>query len=314
MQSRSPRRAFLKLASAALIPDLFKLSASAARQPSYRFPVEPRSRLAVTSYPFRSYINYPGNDQRNLKVPGMDLTEFPAFVAEKFEIFNINPLVNHMSSTSPKYLDSFRAAIDKAHSHIVDLGLPGGRFYSADAAVRQSAVAAGCKNVDIAAYIGSPSVRQHVNGGKGEKPDVTLAAESLGKLADYGAKRNIVINLENDSAVSEDPFFLTAIIEKAANPYLRALPDFGNSLINHTAEFNQKAVAAMLQNVFNMCHVKDEVENSNGKPSHVDLAAMFKQARRSGYRGFFSMEVETRAVDPIIGTKRLAAQTLQFLS
>jgi sugar phosphate isomerase/epimerase len=104
------------------------------------------------------------------------------------------------------------------------------------------------------------------------------------------------------------------VIEKAGNPYLRGLADFGNSLRDHTAEFNQKGVGAMLQHVFNMCHVKDVVENTDGTPAHVDLAALFKLARQDGYRGFFSMEVETRAVDPIVGTKRLAAQTLQYLS
>jgi hypothetical protein len=77
-----------------------------------------------------------------------------------------------------------------------------------------------------------------VSGAPGEKPDVVLACESLGQLAEYGSRRNIVVNLENDNAVSEDPFFLTAVIENVKSPYLRALPDFGNSLMGHDAEFN----------------------------------------------------------------------------
>jgi len=242
------------------------------------------------------------------------MTEFPAFVAEKFGVFNINPLIDHFSSTEPAYLESFRAALDKAHSRIVDLGLPGGRMYAPDPALRESAVAAGRKFVDLAVQVGSPSVRLHVNGNKGEKPDIPLAANSLGAIAEYGAQRNIVINLENDNPVAEDPFFLVAVIEKVKSPYLRALPDFGNSLIGHDAEFNRKAVAAMLAHAFNMCHVKDTVQGDDGKRSQVDLAAAFDLAKKAGYRGYFSMEFETEPGDPIVGTRQLVTETLHYLS
>jgi len=242
------------------------------------------------------------------------MKEFPAFVAETFGVFNVNPLLDHFSSTDPAYLESFRAVLDKARSHIVDLGLSGGSFYAVDPSVRKSAVAIAQKSVDIAVQLGSPSVRQHVRGHSGEKPDVSLAALSLGELADYGAKKNIVINLENDAPGSEDPFFLVAIIEKANNPYLRALPDFGNSLIGHDNEYNKKAVEGMLRHAFNMCHVKDIVEDDNGKRYSVDLEAMFKLANETSYEGFFSMEFETREGDPTTGTKRLVKETLQHLS
>lgn len=316
---RPGRRDFLKYVSAVCSLGVSKGAAAAPQntppeQPSCKFPREARARLAVTSYPFRAYINFPNNRERKASLPGMDLMNFAAFVAENFGVFNINPLVNHMSSDSPRYLDAFRSAVDKAHSRIVDLGLPGGRFYAPDASVRQAAIAASCKNVDIAAYIGSPSVRQHVDGAKGETPNVARAAASLRALADYGGKRNVVINLENDDPVAEDPFFLVAVIEKANHPYLRALPDFGNSLIGHTADFNQRAVGAMMHHVFDMCHVKDVVQGENGKISNVDLAALFGLAKKAGYRGFFSMEFESDTIDPITGTKRLVAETLQHLT
>jgi sugar phosphate isomerase/epimerase len=282
--------------------------------PALSFPTAARERLAVTSYPFRDLIDIPANRNKDGKVPKMDLKDFPAFVAEKFGVFNVNPLVNHFSSTEPAYLDAFRDALEKAKSHIVDLGLPGGRFYSPDAALRQSAVSAGRKNVDIAAHVGSPSVRQHVSGHAGEKPAVALAAESLGQLADYGAKQNVVINLENDSLISEDPFFLVAVIEKVNHPYLRALPDFGNSLIGHDREYNHRAVKGMLMHAFNMCHVKDTVEGDGGKRSQVDLAGLFELAKTTSFRGYFSMEFDTGAGDAMAGTRQLVAETLQHLN
>lgn len=245
---------------------------------------------------------------------GMDLKEFPAFVADKFGVHNINPLLDHFSSVDPTYIDEFRVALEKAHSHIVDLALSGRRFYAADAALRQEAVEYGKKCIDIAVEVGSPSVRQHVGGHEGEKPDVALAATSLGEMAAYGERKGIVVNLENDNAVSEDPFFLVAVIEKVNSPYLRALPDFGNSLAGHDHKFNHEAVEAMLRHVWNMCHVKDAVQDRDGKIDTVDLRSMFELAKQTFYRGYFSMEYDTANGDPVAGTKRLVEETLKYLS
>jgi sugar phosphate isomerase/epimerase len=281
--------------------------------PELPFPTAPRDRLAVTSWPFRAMMNSPMNHNRNRSVPGMDMKEFPAFVVEKFGVYNINPLSNHFSSLDAAYLEAFRAAVQRARSHVVDLGLSGGMFYDADASKRASAVAEGRKGIDVARAVGSPSVRQHVSGRPGQNADVMLAAESLGELAGYGAKQNIVVNLENDNPVAEDPFFLVAVIKKVNSPFLRALPDFGNSLIGHDAAFNERAMKAMLPYAWNMCHVKDTVESDSGKPLTVDLKSMFELAQASSYRGFFSMELDIASGDPVPGTKRLIQESLQYL-
>jgi sugar phosphate isomerase/epimerase len=301
-------------------PPFFAVSASllikaqdSQQQPEFHFPAKPRDRLAVTSWPFRAYIESPTNHGRDRSKPGMDLTEFPAMVATKFGVYNINPLSDHFRSSDPAYLDTFRRAVEKAHSHIVDLGLPGGHFYAPDASMRKAGVDLGRKWIDIARVIGSPSVRQHVAGSQGAKPDAALAAESLGELAGYGAKRGIVVNLENDNPVAEDPFFLVSIIQKVNSPYLRALPDFGNSLIDHDPEYNQKGVRAMFKYVYNMCHVKDTVEGDDGKRATVDLEKMFAIARENSYRGYFSMEFDTGAGDPFHGTETLVQKSLRYM-
>ncbi|MDQ2842731.1 MAG: sugar phosphate isomerase/epimerase [Acidobacteriota bacterium] len=241
------------------------------------------------------------------------MKEFPAFVVEKFDVRNINPLATHFSSTDAAYLHAFREAVDKAGSHLVDLGLGGRNFYEPDPAARQSALDYGRKWIDIAVTIGSPSVRQHLAVKKGEKPDVATAADGLGQLAEYGAKRNIVVNLENDNAIAEDPFVLVAVIEKVNSPYLRALPDFGNSLIGHDREYNERAVKAMFGHAWNMCHVKDVVERDKGQLEKIDLGTMFELAKQSSYSGYYSMEYEIDAGDPIAGTQKLVKESLQYL-
>lgn len=283
-------------------------------RPHLRFPTEARQRLAVTSYPFRAYIASPTNPARDKSKPGMDLKEFPAMIVKRFGVYNINPLGDHLSSTNPAYLDSFREAVQSAGSHLVDLGLGGRDFSHADKSKRDEAVAYGRKWIDIAAVIGSPSVRQHLRTSPGMAPAVGNTAESLSRLADYGSKKNIIINLENDNPGSEDPFFLVEVLGKVNSPYLRALPDFGNSLRGHDAAYNQRAVDAMFKYAYNMCHVKDVLHPEGGQVYRVDVARLFSVARANSYRGYFSMEFDTDAGDPFEGTENLVMQSLKHIA
>jgi sugar phosphate isomerase/epimerase len=315
---RSSRRNFLKqmstLAGACCIPlEDTAQSKSHGPHPDLEFPTRPRDRLAVTSWPFRAYIESPDNRGQKSRVPSMDIKEFPAMVVERFAVYNVNPLLNHFRSTDSVYLESLREAVAKARSHIVDLGLPGRCFATTDTSTAEAAVRDGCKWIDIAAAIGSPSVRQHLSAQHGEKPNLDAAAIHLARLADYGGKRNVVVNLENDNAVAEDPYFIVNVVEKVNHAYLRALPDFGNSIVKYGEEGNEKAVAAMLKQAFNMCHVKGAVQSDAGKTYQVDLGRMFEIARQSSYRGYFSMEFDTNGGDPFAGTTKLIDETLHYL-
>lgn len=305
------RRQFLKTTSALTLAAM--PGASGQPQPHLQFPTDPRMRLAVTSYPFRAYIESPTNSERDKSKPGMDLKEFPAMIAKRFGVHNINPLGAHLASTDQAYLESFRNAVETAGSHLVDLGLGGRDFSSSNKDLRDEAVAYGSKWIDIAAIIGSPSVRQHLRTQKGVAPSVENSAGSLGRLAAYAAKKNVVVNLENDSPGAEDPFFIVDVLRKVDSPYLRALPDFGNSIRGHDAEYNRRAVDGMLHYAYNMCHVKDVLVTPDGKRYNVDVPGMFALARANHYRGYFSMEFDTAAGDPFAGTEHLVQESLQYM-
>jgi hypothetical protein len=202
------RRSFLTCLSVLGISGttLIRAGESGPHSPALVFPTAPHERLAVTSWPFRGYIESPTNPARDRSKPGMDLKQFAAMASEKFGVPNINPLAAHFSfgtSVSGGIPASCRRrAFSRCRSRA-----EGASLYDPDASKRDAAVASSRKWIDAAVTIGSPSVRQHIQGPKGARPDVELAAKSLGALADYGAKRNIVVTLENDNAVAEDPFF-----------------------------------------------------------------------------------------------------------
>jgi sugar phosphate isomerase/epimerase len=286
---------------------------AAASAPALRFPTAPRERIAVASYPFRAFIDSPRNRNRNPQGPLMDLKEFPAMVLKRFQIANVELLGDHFRSTEPEYLAQLRAAVKSAGSHIVNIPTGvGGSLYDADAARRATAVANAKKWVDTAVAVDCPSVRVHLQGPRGAAPDAALAAESLAAVADYGASKGVIITLENDDPTTEDAFFLVKVLDQVKSPWLRALPDFGNSMLKGDEKFNYDAVTAMFQRAYNISHMKD-CEVDGGKIFRVDPQRTFAIATAAGSKGYFSIEFEGEG-EPYAGTQKLIDASLQYLS
>jgi sugar phosphate isomerase/epimerase len=302
--------------------------------PKMQFPAAARERIAIASYPFREFIlgreEEGHGQQRNADAPRgdivngasasrrggkMELKEFAAHVSAKFNIKKIEPWSEHFRSLEKAYLEELRAAVSKAGGAIVNIAVDGEHSpYAADSAERERAIAFSKQWIDAAAAIGSPSVRTNIPQAKDSKPDVERTAASLKRVAEYGAAKNVVVNLENDNPVSEDPFFLVKVIEKVNSEWLHALPDFGNTLAAHGEEYAYKGIEGMFGHAYNISHVKEtEVGDGKDKIAHVDLPRTFGIAKKHGYKGYFSMEWDSPG-DPYAGTAGLIEKTIQNLS
>lgn len=300
-----------------LLPRVAQATVSAA--PSVKFPAAPRERVAVAAYPFREFIvGWKGWDGKSLSpvapAQRMELKDFAAHVVERFSIHKIEPWSRLFPSTDPKYLDQFRGAAEKAGSAVVDIAVDGEYSqYAIDPAERERALAFGKQWIDAGAALGSPSIRTHMQAAKDSKPDVVRAADTLLRTAEYAAKKNVVVHLENDDPVSEDPFFVVQVIEKVNSPWLRALPDFCNTLAAHDDDYAYRGIDAMFAHAYGICHVKDAETNEQGKAVHVDLARTFAILKKHGYKGYCSMEYDSPG-DPYKPTAELVEKTIEFLS
>jgi sugar phosphate isomerase/epimerase len=319
--SELTRRKFIGRCSAAavVVPLLHGLPSFASSAPSVQFPSAPRERVAVAAYPFREYIvGWKGWDGKTPSaVPPsqqMALKDFAAHVVEKFDVHHIEPWSPIFPSTEPKYLEEFRTAVENAHSSIVDIAVDEGHSqYAKDPAERARALTGSKHWIDVGAALGSPGIRTHIDAANDSAPDVARAADTLSRVADYAAKRNVVVHLENDNPVSEDPFFIVQVIEKVNSPWLRALPDFGNSVAAHDEDFDFRAMDAMFAHAYGICHVKDGEVNEQGKAVHVDLARTFGILRKNGYKGYCSIEFDAPG-DPYKPTAELVEATVKYLS
>jgi sugar phosphate isomerase/epimerase len=282
--------------------------------PSMRFPTAARERIAIASYPFRDFIL--GRDEKagSGSSGKMELKLFAAHVSARFNIRKIEPWSEHFLSLEKGYLEELRAGVAKAGGAIVNIAVDGEHSpYATDGAERERAVEFSKQWIDAAAAIGSPSVRTNLPQAKDVKPDVERTAASLKRVAEYGAAKNVVVNLENDNAVSEDPFFLVKVIEKVNSPWLHALPDFANTLAAYEEEYAYRGIEEMFGHAYNISHVKEtEVGDGKDKVAHVDLARTFGVAKGRGYQGYFSMEWDSPG-DPYAGTAGLIEKTVENL-
>jgi len=275
------------------------------------FPSSPRERIAIASYPFRDFIS---PSEGGKQIPGwVELKDFAAHVIAKFNINKIEPWTGHFPH-DPKYLMQFRAALEEAKAEVVNIAVDGEHSpYAVERIEREKAVAFSKHWVDVAVAIGSPGIRTSIPQAKDSKPNVERTADSLLRVVEYAASKNIVISLENDNPVSEDPFSLVKVIEKVNSPWLHALPDFANTLAHADPDYAYRGIDVLFAHAYNICHVKNGESGDQGKLVEVDLARTFGLLKSHQYKGYCSMEWD-RPGDPYRGTALLIEDTVRFLS
>jgi len=296
------------MAAAYLLPPSALATSSG---PDLHFPSQVRERIAIASYPFREFIA--GKDHKSGN-PTIELKDFAAHVMAKFNISKIEPWSGHFPLTDAKYLKQFRAAVEKAHGSVINIAVDGEHSpYAADRSEREQAIAFSKQWLDAASILGSPSIRTNIPPAKDSKPDMERTAGSLARVAEYASTKNVVVNLENDNPVSEEPFFLVKVIEKVNSPWLHALPDFANTLARYDQKHAYDGINAMFAHAYCISHVKDSEADEHGKQVHVDMAKTFGFMKQHGYKGYCSMEWD-RPGDPYKGTAGLIQTTVQYLS
>jgi len=310
------RRQFIGALSATCVTEMatrnLALAFPGTQSPHINFPADPRSRIAISAWAFRSIIDAPQNDERDPKLPAMDMKDFGSYVREKFNVANIEPYNRYFRSLEPAYLDQFRNALQKSGSHAVNIAADMDfSYFDANADTRAKSIVEAKKWIDVAVAIGAPSIRTSMSSVK-NPPNLEFAAESLKPVADYAASKNVVVHLENDNLIAEDAFFIEKLVRRVNHPYIHALPDFGNSYGSGDADFAARALKALFPLAYAISHVKPASTTAQSKEMHVDLAGTFAIAKSAGYHGYFSMEYE--GSDEIhAATAKLIEQSLKLM-
>ncbi len=272
--------------------------------------VEPR--IAVPTYSFRGYIVSDNNNRRNPALPGMDLVQFAQFVVSEYKLQAVEIVDKHFASTDLVYLNKLKSAFSQSGVKLVNIPMDLKiHLCGGDADERERGFDLHKQWIDIAAMLGCPSIRPRVPSASPSNFDVDCAVNVLGRLADYGKSKGVVVNLENDNPVTESYTNLITIIQRVNSPFLRALPDFANSLAGGGEAFNTQAMKALFPYATNITHAKDW-EHIHGKVEYVDLAEIVSIAKNAGFQGWYSIESDSDD-DPRGDTHRILAALLHCL-
>lgn len=303
MHSSMRRRDFLALSAA-----LAATASAREAKPHDNFPTQPRERLAVSTYPFRNVIAGAHGESSGR----MTLEQFAATVATTFHVPGIEPWSPHFLSLEPDYVRSLGEHFRKAGLRVVNIPVDMEAKLCGTSSERTAALKRYRQWVDAAVILDSPGIRVHLPHG-GNPNSIDCSVSALKELAEYGASKNIVINLENDDPDTEQPERIVKVIKAVNSLFLRALPDFCNSMVVHNdPAYNYSAMNMMFPLAFNISHVKDEEIGDHGEVYRVNVNRIFPIASKAGYQGYFSMEWEGQS-DPYDGCRKLIEDSLRNL-
>lgn len=268
------------------------------------------NRLACNSWPFRAYFDTPQmHEYRNSKYPLLTQEEFPQFLADHFQIHNVEFLPQHFVDTDPSTIDKVNSGLKKAKSrccNLMGVEIPGGVFKpSADL---QLVTKEANRWVGVAVALGCPSVTVALTGPGPADPHA--AAGNLKPFVEVAHSRGIKVLFHNDSLQLESAETLTSVIKQLGRGQTGTCPDFGN-FATKSAAFALSQLRMLAPYASNICHAKDGIAG-HGKFNPDDFAASMKVMHDTGFRGVYSLEFEGLGT-PIEGVRKLISLTENYL-
>ena len=193
-----------------------------------------------------------------------------------------------------------------------------GLLGDADDGKRIQAVENHYKWCDAASTLGCHSIRVNAFGTGERETFKNALIDGLGRLAEYGAEKNIHVLIENHGLLSSDAAFIVDVIKNVNSPYLGTLPDFGNWCLNKEwgstmdnscseAYDRYQGVSELLPYAKGLS-AKSYAFDSSGEESTMDFQRFLQIAIEQNYNGYIGIEYEGSALsepDGIRATKTL---------
>jgi sugar phosphate isomerase/epimerase len=271
------------------------------------------ARIGISTWSFHNLFTQTRDDDAPpISGKPMDARDFPDMIADRYHVHEMEIVAPHISP-EPSYIRDLKTRLDRAHSHLVnipvdieELGKAGG-LSDTDARVREKAISACTKWMDIAHELGARSVR--CDPGKINTADLSPTIASYKALAAYGASKNIFVIIENHGGVgSEHPEELVELF-KGVGKNCGALPDFGNFPDEAT---RRKGLKLLFPYGRTVCHAKGLKFDDKGNETMFDFAQCVKTSKAAGFKGVYSIEFEGEG-DPHIGVQHVVDELLRYL-
>ena len=273
-----------------------------------------RDRISISTWSLHNYFQ--STREKEFTLPGnmLALLDFPEMIADRYKVHNLEFCAPHFASTEKTYLQEVKGRLTRAHSRVVNMPVDidelwsGGGLSDTDEKVRDAAVNGSKIWIDVAAAIGSKSVR--CDPGKLNPQDYSPTLDSYKRLAAYGRPKGVHVIIENHGGVgSEHPEELIRLFEQAGPDVVGALPDFGNFPDEETRE---KGLPLLFPYAHVVCHAKGLEFDAAGNETKFDFPKCIQISKKAAFTGVYSIEYEGPG-DPYEGVQKTLDELLKYL-
>ena len=190
-----------------------------------------------------------------------------------------------------------------------DLGNP-------DQNQRTEAIENHYKWAEAAKFLGCHSIRVNAKSEGSYDEQISLAADGLRNLTEYGSSIGINTIVENHGGLSSNGKWLASVIEKVDHPQCGTLPDFGNFKLEGDNWYDRYLGVKELMPYAKAVSAKSNDFNSDGEETNTDYYKMMNIVLSEGYSGYVGIEYEGRSLDEMSGiraTKKLLEKVRRSL-
>ena len=164
----------------------------------------------------------------------------------------------------------------------------------------------GCHSIRVNAYLTESlhglEVGDYTKTGSYEN-QVSLAADGLRKLTEFGANLGINTIVENHGGLSSDGAWLASVMKAVDHPMCGTLPDFGNFRIEGDRWYDRYKGVKELMPFAKAVSAKSHDFDSNGNETQTDFYRMMDIVIDAGYSGYVGIEYEGSGMDEMSGIK-----------
>jgi sugar phosphate isomerase/epimerase len=270
-------------------------------------------RIGISSWSFHNFFTKTHDKESGPLDKSWDLREFPAMIADRYGVHQMEMVAPHFESMQPSYIAEVKASLARAHSHLVNIPVDieelqaGSGLSDPNIKLREGIIAACVKWIDLGQQLGAKSVR--CDPGKINRADLSPTISAYKKLASYAGLKDMYVIIENHGGVgSEHPEDLVKIFQ-AAGPHCGALPDMGNFPDEATRKRGLRLLYPYARTV---SHAKGLKFDAAGKETAFDFPDAIQASKDAGYNGVFSIEYEGPG-DPYVGVQHVVDELNRYL-
>jgi L-ribulose-5-phosphate 3-epimerase len=236
----------------------------------------------------------------------LDNLDFPRIAREEFGIAAVeyvNQFFKDKAKDTDYLADLGRRADDAGVQNLLIMCDGLGNLGDPDDKARTKAVENHYPWAEAAKRLGCHSIRVNAASKGSFEEQQKLAADGLGRLAEFAAQMELAVIVENHGGLSSNGAWLAGVIEKVGRPNCGTLPDFGNF-----SDYDRYQGVAELMPFAKGVSAKSHEFDAEGNEVRTDYRRMLKIVLDAGYHGWVGVEYEGSKLpeaEGIAATKRL---------